>query len=109
MKNASMGRPVRGPESPAKPHECLVLPGHLAAIFVVVVLAGCASAPPAIQTVEVPVYRPCVGYVPIKPDYEFGKLSLDATAGDKILALARDWSRGRKYEGEIEAVLAGCM
>lgn len=72
--------------------------------------SGCASAPPpAIQTVEVPVYRPCVGYVPIKPDYEFGKLSLDAAAGDKVLALARDWPRGRKYEGELEAVLAGCL
>lgn len=26
-----------------------------------------------------------------------------------ILALARDWARGRKYEGELEAVVAGCI
>jgi len=25
-----------------------------------------------------------------------------------VLALARDWPRARKYEGELEAVVAGC-
>lgn len=72
-------------------------------------LAGCASAPPATQTVYVPVQTPCVKDVPVAPVYEFDKVPLDASAGEKILALARDWLRGRKYEGELEAVLAGCL
>ena len=72
-------------------------------------LAGCGTAPPATQTVYVPVHTPCVKDVPARPEYEFDKLPLDAPAGDKVLALARDWPRGRKYEGELEAALAGCQ
>ena len=75
----------------------------------IALLAGCASAPPATQTVDIPVFTPCVKSAPARPEYEFGKLSLNATDGDKILALARDWPRGRKYEGELEAALAGCL
>jgi hypothetical protein len=106
--NASIARPAAMPKQPGRPHGCSLLTGLLAVILSMVVV-GCAGAPPATQIVEVPVYRPCVGAVPVRPDYEFGKLSLDATAGDKVLALARDWPRARKYEGEIEAVLAGCL
>ena len=76
----------------------------------VVLLASCGTAPPpATQVVEVPVYRPCVKDVPPAPVYEFDKLPLDAPAGAKVLALARDWPRGRTYEGKLEAVLAGCL
>ncbi len=71
-------------------------------------LAGCASAPPAVQRVEVPVFTPCVKVVPQRPAYEFGQLTPAATDGEIVLALARDWPRGRKYEGELEAVVAGC-
>ena len=28
--------------------------------------------------------------------------------GEIVLALARNWARGRKYEGELEVVIAGC-
>lgn len=77
-------------------------------LILVLVLAGCGSAPPAPQIVNVPVYTPCVKDVPPVPDYEFGKLSLDAADGEKVLALARDWPRGRAYEGKLEAVIAGC-
>jgi len=73
-----------------------------------VLLAGCAGPPPATQTVYVPVHTPCVKDTPTRPVYEFDKLPLDAPAGDKVLALARDWPRGRKYEGQLEAALAGC-
>jgi hypothetical protein len=72
-------------------------------------LSGCGTAPPATQIVNVPVYTPCVTDVPVRPDYEFGKLSLDAAAGEKVLALARDWPRGRAYEGKLEAAIAGCL
>ena len=78
------------------------------AISCAVLLAGCASAPPAPVRVDVPVMVPCIGEVPQRPVYEFDKLQPAATDGEIILALARDWSRGRKYEGELEAVIKGC-
>lgn len=69
---------------------------------------GCASALPTPVRVEVPVIVPCVGEVPQRPAYEFDKLLATATDGEIILALARDWARGRKYEAELEAVITGC-
>ena len=71
-------------------------------------LSTFASAPPAPVHVEVPVMVPCAGEVPARPLYEFDKLTLAATDGEIVLALARDWLRGREYEGELEAVVAGC-
>ncbi|WP_426075156.1 hypothetical protein [Janthinobacterium sp. DSP2-3-3] len=78
-------------------------------IILAVLLVGCASAPPAPQLVEVPVFTPCVKSVPQRPAYEFDKLVPMATDGEIVLALARDWPRGRKYEVELEAVIAGCV
>lgn len=80
----------------------------LASFGAVALLAGCASPAPMTQPVEVPVYVPCVNERPQRPAYEFDKLDAGASDGRKILALARDWARGRKYEGELEAVVAGC-
>ena len=78
-------------------------------IFVgAVLLAGCGTAPQATQTVYLPVHTPCVKDVPAAPVYEFDKLPVDAPAGEKVLALARDWLAGRKYEGALEAILARC-
>lgn len=79
------------------------------AISYAVLLAGCTSAPPAPVRVEVPVMVPCIGAVPLRPNYEFDKLLATATDGEIVLALARDWPRGRKYEGELEAVIIGCQ
>lgn len=72
-------------------------------------LVGCGTAPPPTQTVYVPVHTPCVKNVPAAPVYEFDKVPLDAQDGDKVLALARDWPVGRKYEGQLEAAIAGCV
>ena len=77
-------------------------------IILAVLLAGCGSAPLAPQRVEVPVFTPCVKTVPTRPAYEFDQLTPAAMDGEIVLALARDWPRGRKYEGELEAVIAGC-
>ena len=77
--------------------------------MLVLVLAGCGSAPLAPQRVEVPVFTPCVKEVPQRPVYEFDKLVPAATDGEIVLALARDWTRGRKYEVELEAAIAGCI
>jgi hypothetical protein len=85
-----------------------IIPKIIPAMFVVL-LAGCGAPRPVTQEVNIPVFTPCVKAVPLKPDYEFGKLSLDAADGDKVLALARDWPRGRKYESELEAAIAGCL
>jgi hypothetical protein len=73
-----------------------------------VLLAGCAGPAPVTQRVEVPVYVPCVKEVPQRPVFEFDKLDAESSDGRKIMALARDWARWRKYEGELEAVVAGC-
>lgn len=77
-------------------------------ILLATVLVGCASAPPTTQRVEVPVITPCVMTVPARPAFEFDQLPLTASEGEKVLALARDWVRGRKYEVQLEAVVAGC-
>ena len=74
----------------------------------IVLLAGCGTTPPATQTVYVPVHTPCVEDVPVAPVYEFNRLPLDAPAGEKVLALGRDWVRARRYESELEAVVTGC-
>lgn len=80
----------------------------LAGLAFVGLLAGCSSAPPAPVRVEVPVMVPCIGEMPQRPAYEFDKLSVPATDGEIVLALARDWARGRGYEYVLEAVIVGC-
>lgn len=77
-------------------------------LLISMLLTGCASSPPTTQTVEVPVYVPCVAELPQRPAFEFDKLSADASDGSKVMALARDWLRARIYEGKLEAVVAGC-
>ncbi|MBW3496990.1 hypothetical protein [Janthinobacterium sp. NKUCC08_JDC] len=81
----------------------------LASSALAMMLVGCASAPPVVQPVEVPVFTPCVKQVPQRPPYEFDKLPSTATDGEIILALGRDWIGGRKYEIELYAVVKGCL
>lgn len=76
--------------------------------LVTALLAGCGTAPPATQIVEVPVYAPCLRGVPARPEYEFDKLSVSDSDGSKVLALARDWGRSMKYQELLEASLIGC-
>lgn len=79
-------------------------------VFVALLVAGCGSTPaPVTQRVEVPVAVSCVdaGAV-IKPIYKFDKLPATASDGEKVIALASDWPTGRKYEGLLEAIIAGC-
>lgn len=106
--NASMGRPADESKKGGAPHGCSLLPGHLAVIFGMLALAGCGTAPPAPVRVDVPVMVSCIGSVPERPAYEFDRLPVTATGGEIVLALARDWLRGRGYEGELEAIVAGC-
>lgn len=74
-------------------------------------LAGCGTAPvPTTQRVDVPVPVSCVKAedVPKRPEYALERLAPTASDGEKILALAIDWPRGRKYEKQLEAVVASC-
>ena len=81
----------------------------LAGLALVLLLAGCASSPPAPVRVEIPVFTPCVKVVPQRPAYEFDKLPSTATDGEIVFALARDWVRARSYEASLEGTLIGCL
>ncbi len=108
MKYASTARARHTLKKPGAPYGRTLF-GWAQAVISGLLLVGCATAPPASQIVRVPVYVPCVTGAPLPaPVFEFGKLSATASDGDKILALARDWPRGREYEGLLEAVVAGC-
>ncbi|MBY0241962.1 MAG: hypothetical protein K2X55_21885 [Burkholderiaceae bacterium] len=72
-------------------------------------LAACAGPAPVTQRVEIPVFTPCVKVVPQRPAYEFDKLDPAVSDGRKVMALARDWARSRKYEAELMALLIGCL
>lgn len=71
-------------------------------------LTGCASTAPVVTEVKVPVRVECIREVPVRPTYETEALQKEATDGQKILALVRDWARSRKYEGSLEAAVEGC-
>lgn len=79
------------------------------ALVVVLMLAACAGPAPVVQEVKVPVYRPCVTAVPMRPTFQTVILAPDASDGEKILALARDLPLHLKYEAMLEAVIAGCL
>ena len=72
-------------------------------------LSGCAGAPPITQEVKVPVYTSCVKAVPAKPELFTRGLAPDASDGAKVVAVAQDLLASLKYEGELEAVVAGCL
>lgn len=83
----------------------------LISLVVAATLAGCGTASaPATQRFDVPVPVSCVKAidVPQRPDYAVEKLTPTASDGEKVLALASDWLCGRRYEGALEAVIAGC-
>lgn len=79
-----------------------------ALLWLTAALAGCASTAPITQEVKVPVRVECVKEVPVRPTYETESLQKEASDGQKVLALVRDWARSRKYEGSLEAVVEGC-
>ncbi len=82
-------------------------PAPPAVLLCACMLVGCA-AKPATQEVKVPVYIGCVKDKPARPAYETEKLTPASSDGEKVLALARDKPTHLKYEGQLEAVIAGC-
>lgn len=75
--------------------------------ILILAAAGCA-APPVVQEVKIPVYTPCVKAVPARPAFAALALPAGASDGEKVLALARDTVVHFKYEGLLEAIVAGC-
>lgn len=85
---------------------------RLIGLTVAIVLTGCSATPaPVVQRVEVPVPVPCVSAadLPLRPAFEVERLPTGASDGEKILALARDWPSGRKYEAQMAALLGACV
>lgn len=99
------------PISTANPHGYSLLAAGQFSIFtlVLLLLPGCGTAPPVPCRVNIPVYTPCLKAVPARPAFESLALPGDASNGEKVLALARDTVQHFKYEGELEAALAGCL
>lgn len=85
----------------------------LLALIFVIMLAGCATTEPAtkivIQKEEIPVAVPCKVAVPVKPDYNFDKLTEDKDIFDKTKALLADRKLSQGYEGELQAALNSCI
>lgn len=100
-------RPPASCQSNGKPHGCSLLGGLLVAVLTVLA-TGCASRPATLE-VKVPVYVSCVTERPVRPTFASLALSGDASEGEKVLALARDTLLHFKYEGQLEAALAGCI
>ena len=78
-------------------------------VLVLMLIAGCTGAPPLLREVKVPVYLPCVKAMPVRPLFATRTLAPDASDGEKVLAIARDLPMHLRYEGELEALLLGCL
>jgi len=78
-------------------------------LLLALVLAGCISTPVTkIVEVKVPVIKPCIDKVPLRPAYQFG-------AGDwpgekpASLLLTADLEAAKQYGAAWEAAAAGCI
>lgn len=78
-------------------------------VLTISMLVACAGPAPITQEVKIPVFTPCVKVVPTRPAFESLALPGDASNGDKVMALARDTLQHFRYEGQLEAALAGCL
>lgn len=81
---------------------------YFAIFFALSLLAGCATRAATVE-VKVPVYVSCVKEVPVRPAFASLALPGDASDGEKVTALARDTLLHFKYEGQLEAAVAGCL
>jgi hypothetical protein len=77
------------------------------AVLAALLLAGCASAPPASAPINVPVAVGCLGNVPVRPVSLYGKGEWpgDKAAAQAALADANAWEQ---YATGLEAAQAGC-
>ena len=84
----------------------------LLSVFVML-LAGCATTEPVINTViqkvEIPIEVPCKATIPDKPDFNFDKLTTDQDIFDKTKAVLADRKLHLGYEAELLAALNSCI
>lgn len=82
------------------------------AIAMLLILTGCATPEPVIQTiiqkVEVPILVPCKQEIPSTPDFNFDKLTESDTLFDKTKSLLADKKIHLAYEEELLAALKAC-
>lgn len=77
-------------------------------------IAGCATdTPPGINTViqrvEVPIAVPCKAEIPVKPTFNFDKLTVEQDIFDKSKAALADRKLHLGYETELLAALNSCI
>ena len=76
-----------------------------------VVLAGCASAPPEppkVIEVDKPVAVSCLGAIPVRPLYVYGK-GTEPSDIEKGAILIKDFEAAEQYGIAWEAAAAGCL
>lgn len=82
-------------------------------LLLCLVLAGCGTCKPVIDTViqkvEVPVSVPCKAVIPPTPIYYFDKLDTNSDIYDKTKALLADKKLHLGYEAELLAALNSCV
>ena len=82
-------------------------------IFAIILLSGCATTEPVINTViqkvEIPIAMPCKVEIPVKPDFNFDKLKIDQAVFEKTKALLADRKLHMGYEGELLTALNSCV
>lgn len=87
---------------------------NLLLLVTILSLAGCAtSTPPGINTViqkvEVPIAVPCKVDIPVRPDFNFNKLTTQQDLFDKTKAVLADRRLHLGYETELLAALNSCI
>lgn len=76
-------------------------------------LVGCAhDTPPGINTViqrvEIPIAVPCKAEIPVRPNFNFDKLTTEQDIFDKTKATLADRKLHHGYETELLAALKSC-
>lgn len=76
------------------------------------VLTGCATNTPGIETViqrvEIPIAVPCKAEIPARPNFNFDSLTIEQDIFDKTKAVLSDINLHIGYEAELLAALKSC-
>lgn len=81
-------------------------------LAVVLLLAGCATTPPVINTViqrvEIPIAVPCNAVIPPRPAMNFEKLVIEDDLFTKTKSVLADRQLYEGYSAELLAALKSC-
>lgn len=82
-------------------------------LFMLLILAGCATTEPTVeahaQRVEVPIVVPCRAAIPPAPDFKFDKIDPKIDIFEKTKILLADRKLHLGYEAELLAALNSCV